>query len=90
MRASANYVAIPGRGTIPRRAMEGWTKRVPAESPELRLSPRPVIAVWSDGAGDALILYEDGMVEFEGRGAPIELLPYVQAEWHLFLRGKIA
>jgi hypothetical protein len=69
--------------------MEGWTRRIPADWPELKASPKPVIAQYVNGFGQALTLYEDGTIEFEGI-APVELLPYIAGEWTIFLRGKIA
>lgn len=69
--------------------MEGWTRRTPNDWPELRSSPRPVIAAWVDGLGHAVTLYEEGLVDTD-HAVPVELLPYIQAEWFAFLKGKVA
>lgn len=65
-----------------------WRERTPVDWPELAKSPRPIIAQWVGGDCD-LTLYEEGSIEVLGF-APIELLPFVHAAWHRFLRGKIA
>jgi hypothetical protein len=81
----------PSAGADPHYGMtpEGWSKRTPADWPELRKSPRPVIAQWvGSEPGTELLLYEDG--SFEGFGVPVELVPYVQAEWFNHQRGRIA
>lgn len=70
--------------------MEGWTRRTPADWPELKSSPTPVIAQWVDGLGGSLTLYEDGLFDVEGGYPPVELLPFVFEEWSQWLKGKIA
>jgi hypothetical protein len=84
-----NTVQAQRRADILPHAME-WVRTTPAESPELRRSPRPVIAQWQGEVPTSLlILFEDGTIHADG-AVPVELLAYVSAEWHLFLRGKIA
>lgn len=68
--------------------MDGWQKLTPRDWPELHKSPKRVIAQWVSGQSE-LTLYEDGDVEVVGY-APIDLLPFVSAEWHESLRGRIA
>jgi hypothetical protein len=66
----------------------GWRQLAPAEIDDTWEVSRPVIAFWA-GPGDAsLALYEDGLVEVEGDGFPVELVPYVSLAWHGWLRGK--
>lgn len=84
-----NTVQAQGRADILPHAMD-WVRSTPADSPELRRSPRPVIAQWQgELPRSLLILFEDGTFHADSE-VPVELLPYVLAEWHLFLRGKIA
>jgi hypothetical protein len=84
-----NSVPAASREDILPSAMD-WIRSTPADSPELRRSPRPVIAQWQGELPSALlILFEDGTIHADG-AVPVELLAYVSAEWHLFLRGKIA
>jgi len=84
-----NYAQHETRSTILPHAMD-WIRTTPADNAELRKSPRPVIAQWHGELPTCLvILFEDGTIHADG-GVPVELLPYVQAEWHVFLRGKIA
>jgi hypothetical protein len=86
---SVNYLSPQSRVSILPHAME-WIRTTPAENPELRKSPRPVIAQWHGELPTCVvILFEDGTIHTDGE-MPIELLPYVQAEWHVFMRGKVA
>jgi hypothetical protein len=86
---SMNYVQQRNAVSILPHAMD-WIRTTPADNPELRRSPRPVIAQWHGQIPPCLvILFEDGVIHSDGE-MPIELLPHVQAEWLTFLRGKIA
>lgn len=84
-----NTVPAASSADILPHAMD-WIRSTPADSPDLRRSPRPVIAQWQGDLPTSLvILFEDGTIHADG-DVPVELLAYVSAEWHLFLRGKIA
>jgi len=86
---SVNYLQPQSRGSILPHAME-WIRTTPADNPELRKSPRPVIAQWHGQLPTCIvILFEDGGIHSDAE-MPIELLPHVQAEWIAFMRGKIA
>lgn len=65
-----------------------WQKKTPRDWPELRRSPKPIVAQWLSGQ-DEVTLYEDGTFESVGV-APVELLLVVSAEWHQSLKGRIA
>jgi hypothetical protein len=67
---------------------DGWTKTTAVDDPEL-LRTWHALARWTGPAGGDLTLKEDGSILATG-AAPVELIPYVMAEWFVYMRGKIA
>lgn len=68
---------------------DGWTKTTAVDEPDL-LRVWHALARWTGPeAGTDLTLKEDGSVLATGP-VPIELIPYLMAEWFVYMRGRIA
>lgn len=69
--------------------MDEWVKKTPDDAPELRTSPIPVIAEWTDRSGqNTVVLYEEGTVGGEGV-YPVELLPHVEGAWLAYQKARM-
>lgn len=67
---------------------EVWQKRLPADDPELRKSPRGVIAMWvGEQPEHEVVLYEDGACS--GNEIPVDLLPHLEAAWMNWMERKL-
>ena len=60
--------------------IDGWTRKEPSEVGEVYESESALVAEWSDGKGNFVALFEDGVLEAEG-SMPVDLLPHIQGEW---------
>lgn len=66
---------------------DGWRKTTAADDPEL-LRVWHALARWTGPtSGAELTLKEDGSVLATG-AVPIELIPYLMAEWFVYMRAR--
>jgi hypothetical protein len=72
--------------------LEGWAMQTASECRDAFETELPLIAEFHPETDDrvpSVMLFEDGTIDIEGDGSvPVDLLPYVVAEWHNWMRKR--